>query len=55
MAKKCCGKWKKKGKYCKKCPIVLAGLDKVSEKKVKKVKKGKKKKSDKKKSDKNSK
>lgn len=27
VKKKCCGKWKKKGKYCKKCPILAAQKD----------------------------
>lgn len=40
MANKCCGKWKKKGKYCKKCPILLAKYDTLSNKKVKKAEKG---------------
>ena len=40
MAKKCCGKWKKKGKYCSKCPLLkIAGKDKHDSKSVKKAKK----------------
>ena len=44
MAKKCCKKWKKKGKFCSSCPVpkdmrqALAGKD-VQLKKGKKVKK----------------
>jgi hypothetical protein len=41
MPKKCCGKWKKKGKYCSNCPI-------PKEERVGKVKKDKKKKDKKK-------
>lgn len=42
MSHKCCGKWKKKNKYCKKCPIILKKLDKSVIKKGKKVKSAKK-------------
>ncbi len=50
MAKKCCGKWKKKGKCCSSCPIAkkMAKLEDHKSVKVKKSKKKDKKKSDKK-------
>jgi hypothetical protein len=39
---KCCGKWKKKGKYCSDCPLLE--LKDVKKKKKKKKKKKEKKK-----------
>ncbi|WZL83211.1 hypothetical protein QBE53_08890 [Vallitaleaceae bacterium 9-2] len=47
---KCCGKWKKKGKYCSHCPLLeTKDLDKPSKKKKAKKKKDKKDKKNKKK------
>jgi hypothetical protein len=51
MAKKCCGKWKKKNKFCSSCPVPkdmraqLTGKDvKIKKgKKIKKAESGKKK------------
>ena len=43
--KKCCGKFRKKGKHCKRCPIILnAKKKKKGTKKKKKTDKKKKKK-----------
>jgi hypothetical protein len=33
--KKCCGKWKTKGKYCKKCPLVTDEKRKIKKDKKK--------------------
>ncbi len=53
MAKKCCLKFKKSGKYCSKCPMKEALKDKDKKSKSKKLNKKKKKdKKDKKKKDK---
>ena len=40
--KKCCGKCDKKGKYCKKCPLIGEGACACNDKKDKKKKEDKK-------------